>query len=322
MRGAKNENSNVRINQYFRKRTRKISKKLSQAGHELIVYQDRVEDDETIIERAKEADILIITNLPLSAKVINACTNLKMISVAFTGIDHIDIQACRENDIIVSNSSGYANQAVAELVFGLIISIFRNIIPADQATRTGQTRAGLVGNEISGKTMGIVGPGSIGQKVAEIAKAFGCKLLAYGTHKRDEVLNLGAEYVSLEELMQQSDIVSLHVPLNESTKNLIDKEELSLMKSSSILINAARGPVVNSQALADALNNEQIAAAGLDVFDSEPPISGDDPLINAKNTILTPHVAFATEESFLKRADIVFDNIEKYLEGNPQNVMN
>ncbi|MEJ6949466.1 2-hydroxyacid dehydrogenase [Natronospora cellulosivora (SeqCode)] len=304
------------------KELEKYREDLEKAGHELIAYQDRVEDDDVLIERAKEADILIITNLPLSANVINSCPNLKMISVAFTGIDHIDMDACKENNITVSNSSGYANQAVAELVFGLAISIMRNIIPCDKATRDGKTRTGLVGNEISGKTFGIVGPGSIGQKVAEIAKAFGCKLLAYGTSQREEVIKLGAEYVSLEELMEKSDIVSLHVPLLESTRNLIDKEKLALMKSNGILINAARGPVVDSQALANALNNEEIAGAGIDVFEMEPPIPGDHPLLNAKNVVLAPHVAFATDESFIKRAVIVFENIDKYLAGDPQNVMN
>ncbi|MFP4017429.1 MAG: 2-hydroxyacid dehydrogenase [Halanaerobiales bacterium] len=303
------------------KELEKYRKNLEEAGHELIAYQDRVEDDDILIERAKDADIIVITNLALSANVIKSCKNLKMISVAFTGIDHIDMDACREKNITVCNSSGYANQAVAELVFGLTILIMRNIISCDKATRDGKTRAGLVGNEIAGKTFGIVGPGSIGLKVAEIAKAFGCSLLAFGTREREEALKLGVKYVSLEELMKESDIISLHVPLVESTINLINKEKLSLMKSSAILINAARGAVVNSEALAKALNNDEIAGAGIDVFEMEPPIPAEHPLLNAKNVVLAPHVAFATDESFIKRAAIVFENIEKYLAGNPQNVM-
>lgn len=304
------------------KELEKYRKKLEDGGHQLVSYQDRVEEDEVLIERAKEADILIITNLPLSANLINSCPNLKMISVAFTGIDHIDMDACRKKDIIVSNSSGYANQAVAELVFGLIISLMRNINQCDQATRASKTRSGLIGSELSGKTLGIVGPGSIGLKVAEIGKAFGCKLLGYARHKREDVLDLGLSYTSLDQLMKESDIVSLHVPLNDLTRNLISEEKIALMKENAILINAARGPVLDNQALADALNNGEIAGAGIDVFDTEPPISKDNPLLEAKNTIVTPHVAFATEESFLKRAAIVFENIDKYLDGNPQNVMN
>lgn len=300
----------------------KYQKMLSNLGHELVVYKDRVEEDDVLIKRGKDADILIITNLPLSANVINACPILKMISVAFTGIDHIAMETCKERDIVVCNSSGYANQAVAELVFGLVIAIYRNIIPCDKATRNSETRAGLIGNEISGKAFGIVGVGNIGIKVAEIAKAFGCKLMAYDVNESQEALDLGVKYVELDELMSKSDIISLHVPLLESTRNLVDKEKIALMKSSAILINAARGPVVNSQALANALNNEEIAGAGIDVFEMEPPIPGDHPLLNSKNTILTPHVAFASDESFLKRADIVFNNITKWLNGNPQNVMN
>ncbi|QTL97789.1 hydroxyacid dehydrogenase [Iocasia frigidifontis] len=304
------------------KELRKYRKKLEDAGHQLIVYQDRVEDENLLIERAGDADILIITNLPLSEKVINSCPNLKMISVAFTGVDHIDMKACKANDVLVCNSSGYADQAVAELVFGMIISIMRNIKSCDDVTRSGGTRSGLIGNEIAGKVFGIVGIGSIGLKVAEIAKTLGCKLLGYATHQREEALNLGVEYLSLDELMKKSDIVSLHVPLVESTRNLIDREKLSLMKESAILINTSRGPVVDSKALADVLNNQKIAGAGIDVFEMEPPIPERHPLLNSKNTILTPHAAFATEESFVKRAAIVFDNIEKYLAGSPQNVIN
>ncbi|MFP4016689.1 MAG: 2-hydroxyacid dehydrogenase [Halanaerobiales bacterium] len=299
----------------------KYRRNLEEAGHQLEVYSDRVEDDDILIERAGDADILIITNLPLSARVINACQNLKMISVAFTGVDHIDMEACSKNDVLVCNSSGYANQAVAELVFGMTISLLRKMNACDNVVRAGGTRAGLIGNEMAGKVFGIVGPGAIGLRVAEIAKVFGCKLLGYGTHQRDEALKLGIEYVSLEELMKESDIVSLHVPLKESTRKLINKEKIDLMKSTAILINTARGPVVDSQALADALNNGKIAGAGIDVFEMEPPIPEDHPLLNAKNTILAPHVAFATDEAFRKRAAIVFDNIKKYQAGNPQNVI-
>ncbi len=274
-----------------------------------------------MIKRAEVADILIIANQPLSAEVINACPNLKMISVAFTGFDHIDIDTCRENDILVANSSGYANQAVAELAFGLTIDLMRNIKDSDQAVREGKTRAGLIGNELAGKNFGIVGFGSIGQKTARIADAFGCNILVDNHKKHKAGEELGVEYLELDQLMQKSDIVSLHVPLKEATEKLIDQEKIALMKKSAILINTARGPVIDSQALANALNNDQIAGAGIDVFEMEPPIPAGHPLLNAKNTILTPHTAFATEEAFLKRAEIVFANIEKWLADEPQNVV-
>lgn len=295
--------------------------KLEAEGHQLIAYSNRAEDEAEMIKRAEVADILIIANQPLSAEVINFCPNLKMISVAFTGFDHIAIEACRKNDILVSNSSGYANQAVAELVFGLTIDLMRKIKDSDQAVREGETRTGLIGNELAGKNFGIVGFGSIGQKTARIADAFGCNILV-DNHKKDKAgEELDVEYLELDQLMQKSDIVSLHLPLKEATENLIDQEKISLMKKSAILINTARGPVVDSQALADALNKEEIAGAGIDVFDMEPPIPAGHPLLNAKNSILTPHTAFATEEAFLKRAEIVFANIEKWLAGNPQNVV-
>jgi len=290
-------------------------------GHQLTAYSTRAESDQEMIKRAEEAEILIIANQPLSAEVINACSNLKMISVAFTGFDHIAMEACQENDILVANSSGYANQAVSELVFGLTIDLMRKIKDSDEAVRAGKTRAGLIGNELAGKKFGIIGFGAIGQKTARIADAFGCKILV-DDHKEHQLgEELGVEYLPIAELLRKSDIVSLHVPLKDSTVDLIDAEKIALMKKSAILINTARGPVVNSQALAEALNKEQIAGAGIDVFEMEPPIPEDHPLLSAKNTILTPHTAFATEEAFIKRAEIVFANIEKWLAGKPQNIL-
>ena len=293
----------------------------AEKGHELITYAERAENDAEMIERAKDAEIMIIANQPLSANVINSCPNLKMISVAFTGFDHIDMEACRENDILVSNSSGYANQAVAELVFGLTIDLMRNLKACDQATRESKTRDGLIGNELAGKNFGIIGFGSIGQKTAKIAKAFGCNLLVDNHKEYPTGKELGVEYLDIDEVMAKSDIISLHVPLKESTEGLIDAQKIGLMKEDAILINTARGPVVDSKALAAALNNEEIAGAGIDVFEMEPPIPEDHPLLNAKNTVLAPHVAFATDEAFLKRAEIVFANIENWLDGKPQNVV-
>ena len=300
----------------------KYRKELEKKGHEFISYDDRVEDDNEIIKRAKDADVIIITNLPLSAHVINSCPNLKLISLAFTGFDHIDMQACNENDIIISNASGYADQAVAELVFGMSINLLRNIKESDQVTREGKTRKGLIGNELAGKKFGIIGTGNIGMQVARIADAFDVELLGHSRSENEEALELGMKYLSLEELLSESDIVSVHVPLNEATINLIDKEEIAMMNENAVLINCARGPIVNSEALAEALNKEEIAGAGIDVFEEEPPISKDHPLLNSKNTIVSPHVAFATEEAFEKRAEIVFNNIYKWLEEEPQNVVN
>ncbi|MEQ8197344.1 MAG: 2-hydroxyacid dehydrogenase [Clostridiaceae bacterium] len=285
---------------------------------EIIYYDTRAEDTETLIERSKEADAVVLSNLPYKKEVIENCPSLKMICVAFTGVDHVAMDYCKEKKITVCNCAGYSTAAVADLVFGMVISLYRNIIPCDKVTREGGTKDGLVGFELEGKKFGVVGAGAIGMRTAMIAKAFGCEVYAYSRTKKDIE---GIEFVDLDTLMSTCDIVSLHVPLNETTKGLINKEKLSLMKKSAILINTARGPVVNSDALAEALNSGEIAGAGVDVFEVEPPIPVEHVLFGAKNLIVTPHIAFATAQAFEKRAVIVFDNIQQWLIGTPQNVM-
>ncbi|HHT01759.1 MAG TPA: hydroxyacid dehydrogenase [Firmicutes bacterium] len=298
-----------------------LAKPLVAAGHEVVAFADRVEDNAVLMERAKDADVLLLTSLPLAGEVIRSVPNLQLISVAFTGVDHIDMATCRELGIIVCNSSGYATHAVAELAFGFMIAVMRFMLPCDAATRAGKTRAGLIGNELFGKTLGIVGTGKIGLRVAELGQAFGCRLLVCDPVEREEAKQLGAKYVSLDELMAESDVVTVHAPLTDETKGLINAGKIALMKPTSVLVNCARGPIVDSEALAAALNDGKIAGAGIDVFEMEPPIPADHPLLNAKNVVVAPHVAFATEEAIFKRAKIVFDNITAWLAGNPQNVM-
>lgn len=285
---------------------------------EVVYYDTRVTDTETLIERGKDADIIAVSNLPLNADVIDGCKNLKMLSVAFTGVDHIALDACRRNGVLVSNCAGYSTAAVADLVFGLLISLYRNIPACNEVVRREGTKDGLVGFELEGKKFGVVGTGAIGLRVAAIAQAFGCEVLAYSRTKKDVP---GITYTALDTLLSQCDIVSLHTPLNDSTRGLIGKEQLALMKKNAILINTARGPVVDSQALAEALNEERIAGACIDVFETEPPVKKEHPLLNAKHVIATPHVAFATKEALVKRAVIVFDNITAWLNNAPQNVM-
>ena len=299
----------------------KLAEGLRAAGHELIYWDTKVTDTPSLIERGQDADILVVANMPLKGEVIEGCPRVKYIAVAFTGVDHVDLAACRKRGIAVSNAAGYSTNAVAELVFGLAIGLYRSIPACDQRARTGGTKDGLVGPELHGKTMGIVGTGAIGRRVAAIASAFGCKLLAYSRTEREEMKALGAEYVTLEELMERSDIVSLHVPVTDGTRGLIGRELLAKMKNSAILINTARGPVVDNAALAEALENGSIAGAGIDVFDMEPPIPGDYPLLTAPHTILTPHVAFATDEAMEIRADITISNIEHWIAGDQINVI-
>ena len=300
----------------------KIAADIKEAGHELIIYDNRPQEDEEIIKRIGAAEIAVIANLPLSAEVLKACPQLELISVAFTGVDHIDLDTCREEDITVCNAPGYSTYAVAELALGLMISVMRNLIAGDAAVRQEKTRAGLIGPELYGKTLGIIGTGSIGLRVAELGQAFGCELLGYNRSQKQAAQKLGLEYVDLETLMAESDIVSLHLPHTDQTEGLIDRSKIDLMQDSSIFINTARGPIVDNAALADALKEGNIAGAGIDVFEMEPPLPKDHPLVDAPHTVLTPHVAFATPEAFQRRVKTVFANIRAWLTDEAQNVMN
>lgn len=287
-------------------------------GMEVVCYKDRKEDVETLIERSKDADVIVLSNFKYPKAVMEQCPNLRYICVAFTGYDHIDMDYCRERGIVVSNCAGYSTVAVADLVFGFVIDLYRNIITCNDVVRKGGTKAGLIGPELEGKKFGIIGAGAIGLRVAKIANAFGCDVYAYSRTKKD-VGNV--TFVDLDTLLSTCDIVSLHVPQNTQTVGLIDAKKIALMKEDAILINTARGPIVDSQALAKALNEGKIAGAAVDVFEVEPPISREHPLLHAKNCIATPHIAFASVQAMYKRADIVCDNIKSYLAGIPVNVV-
>lgn len=297
-----------------------MAKPFIDAGHEFVFCGEPISTEEEKIEKAKDADVLIIANSPLRANIINACENLKMISVAFTGVDHLDLDACKAKGIRVSNAQGYATDTTAEMTIGLMLACLRNIVPYNEITKNGGTLHGYKHNTLKGKTIGIIGTGAIGRRVAELTKVFGCKLLGYDTFESEEAKKIGIEYRTLEEVFAESDIVTMHAPLLESTKNLANKDTIGKMKKTGIFINCARGPLVDSQALADALNEDRIARAGIDVFEMEPPLPKEHPLLNAKNIILTPHVAYFSEESFEDRVKIVCDNIKAWLDGNMINV--
>ena len=277
---------------------------------------ERDTDIEKQKERLKDADVLMIANMPLKQEVLNACEKLKFIDVAFTGVDHIPVAAAKERHIAVSNASGYSNESVAELVLGVTLSLLRRVMIVDKNTRTGKTVDGNVGVELQGKTVGIIGTGAIGSRTAELFSAFGCRVLGYNPHPKEIT---GIINVTMEELLEKSDIITLHCPLNDSTRGLIDGEKIAKMKDGAVLINASRGPVVDTKALADALIQGKLSAAGIDVYDVEPPISEDNPLLKAPNTILTPHIAFLTAESMEKRAKIVFDSLDQWMKGNQIN---
>ena len=277
---------------------------LTAAGHTFAAFE-RSADPAVLIQHSQDADVLMLANMPLPGQVIRACKQLKFIDVAFTGVD-------------VSNASGYSNDSVAELTLCMALSLLRNLPQVDARCREGKTKDGLVGRELRGKTVGLVGTGAIGARVAELFAAFGCRVLAANDHSRKPSTAL-ITYLPLAELLPQVDILSLHCPLNEGTRGLIGAQALSRIKRGAILINAARGPVVDTAALAEALHSGQLGGAGIDVFETEPPLPTDHPLLHTPNTIVTPHVAFATKESMEKRADIVFRSLQLWLQGEQIN---
>ena len=277
-------------------------------------------DIPTLIAETRGADAMIIANMPMPAEVIAACDRLQFIDVAFTGVDHVGLDAARAKGVKVSNASGYSNEAVSELVIGMALSMLRNIPQVQQRARTGGTKEGLVGCELRGKTVGIIGYGRIGSRTGELLHAFGCHVLAQERGKPRQYPDY-VEAVPQDELLRRSDLVVLHCPLNDSTRGMINYEKLSLMKRSAILINVARGPVTVESDLARALQEGLIAGAAVDVFTQEPPLPADAPLLSAPHTLLTPHVAFATRESMTLRARIVFDNLRAWLDGGQENVI-
>ena len=294
-------------------RAKQLSEIYAQKGHQFVVYPDRKEDAPTLIERMQGAEVVIVSNIPLRKEVLQECKDLKFLNVAFTGLDHIDQDYCKENNILIRNASGYATQAVAELAVGLMLDVYRQMTSFDLATRKLGTRNNILGRELRGKTVALIGTGAIGLATAKLLKAFGCKLIAYSRSERKEALELGIEYLSLEEAVKQADIISLHTPLTKDTQNLISKEILLLCKPSAILINTARGGVIDNLALANALNEDRLAGAGIDVYEKEPPLEENHPLLSAKNTVLLPHVAYATRESFDIRIDIILNNLNQYI---------
>lgn len=283
-------------------------KSLRLSGHEVIIYPDRC--PEKNIERASDADIVVESNMPLNKEFFDSCPNLKMLSIAFTGLDHIDMKECERRGIVVNNAAGYSTEAVAEEAICMMIGLYRHIMENDQITRQCSGNSIAPGREIANKTVGVIGLGAIGIRTAKLAQAFGCKVIAWNrTPKEVENVTL----VDKETLLRESDIVTLHIALNDETRDFITKKELEIMKPSAIIINAARGPIINSSDLANALKNGTISGAALDVYDNEPPLKNDNPLLSAPNTILLPHIGFATKEAFEARLKIVVSNIERFL---------
>ena len=294
-------------------KAQEIAEQLAKHNLEFQCYRDRKEDTAILVERMKDAEVVIVSNIKIGADVLSQCPKLKLLDVAFTGLDHIDLAYCEAHGIKVVNASGYATEGVAELAIGLMIDVYRHITALDADTRQGGTRNNFLGRELRGKRVGIVGTGAIGARTAQLLQCFGCEVVAWSRSERQQVLDMGVPYLPLDELMRTSDIISLHVPLTAETHHLISREYLAMCKPTAVLINTARGNVVDMDALADALCNGKLAGAGIDVFEKEPPLATDHPLLHAPNCVVVPHVGYATREAFDDRIDIVINNIYREL---------
>ena len=282
-------------------------------GHTFTYYMDRREEESTLVERMASADVAVISNIKLPAAVLSQCTALRYLSVAFTGLDHIDLEYCKAHNITVQNAAGYSTTAVSELAVGMMLDLLRNIVTLSELTHQGGSRGTFLGRELRGKTVGIVGTGAIGTATAHLLLAFGAKVIAWSRTERPEVKAMGVHYMAFDDLLRQSDIVSLHVPLCDETRGIIGERELALMKPTALLVNTARGPVCDIAAVGKALVDGRITGAAFDVFEKEPPLPLDHLLLSTNRCLVTPHVAFATEESFAARADIVFGHVDDWL---------
>jgi len=280
---------------------------------------------EEVAGKIGDADAVLCNKTPITRDVIQKCPNLKYIGLFATGYNNIDIPAATERNIIVCNAGAYSTHAVVQHTFALLFSLAGNLNVYHEAVRAGDWERSPVFSyfpypvhELYQKTFGIIGYGSIGRNVAKVADAFGMRVLI---HTRTKPENCEFTLVSQEELFRQSDVVSIHCPLTEQTADLICKKNLDLMKKSAYLINTARGGIVREQDLADALNHDRIAGAGLDVLVSEP-MSPDTPLKTAKNCLITPHIAWSAVETRERLLQIVSENLKAYLAGSPINQVN
>ena len=281
--------------------------------------------DAEIVARAVGAEILLTNKTPVTAGTIAALPKLRFIGVLATGVNVVDIAAAKARGIPVCNVPGYGTASVAQHVFALLLELTQHAGHHAQTVREGRWSAcpdfcywdfPLV--ELAGLTLGIVGCGSIGAAVARIGLAFGMKIIASARRPRSAD---GVEFVSTEEIFRRADVVTLHCPLTEETRGLVNAVLIATMKSGAFLINTGRGPLVVEQDLADALNAGRIAGAALDVLSTEPPPPGN-PLFAAKNCIITPHIAWATHASRARLMDVVAENLRAFLSGNPRNVVN
>lgn len=291
---------------------------------ELTVY-DRTQPEE-IIERAKHAEIVLTNKVCLREQEIEQLPNLKYIGVLATGYNVVDIDAARQHGIVVTNVPAYSTESVAQMVFAHLLTVTNRTEHYARLNREGKWTAcpdfcywDTELTELAGKTFGIVGLGNIGNRVATIALALGMKVVAY-TSKSADSLPLGITKLTMEELLTQSDVLSLHCPLTPETHQLINRQTLQKMKPTAILINTGRGPLVNDQDVAAALSEHRLRAYCADVLSEEPPRT-DNPLLKCENAFITPHIAWATKEARTRLIDVAISNVIAFIEGNPMNVV-
>lgn len=281
---------------------------------ELKIFNTKSESLKEFIERIKDVDIVLNIRAysKFTKEILRSCSKLKMISIWGAGTDHVDLKAAKELGITIANTHGSSTISIAEHTLALIFAVSRNIPEIHHAVKRGQWPRGYV-VELYGKILGVIGTGSIGQRVCELGRGIGMKVIAWTYHPSDEkAKRWGIEFVSLEELLERSDVVSLHLRLSPETEGLIGKKEFDLMKPTSIFINTARGAIVDHSALVQALKEKKIAAAGIDVYPTEP-IPADDPILKLDNVVLTPHSAGMTIEATDAGLNMAVDNIIKFL---------
>lgn len=296
---------------------------------ECVVYdRTSLNNVQEAIDRIGDAEIVFTNKTPMPKALFDACPSIKFVGVLATGYNVVDVNAAKEKGIIVTNIPTYGTAAVGQFTIALLLEICHHIGHHNEAVHNGKWENNadwcfwdypLI--ELDGKTMGIIGYGRIGQSTGKIAQALGMKVLAYDEYKNPSLESGTCKYVELNELLKQSDVIALHCPLFPNTQGIINKENIAKMKDGVIILNDSRGPLIVEQDLADALNSGKVAAAGLDVVSTEP-IKGNNPLLNAKNCIITPHIAWAPKESRKRLMDIAVNNLEAFIAGNPVNVVN
>lgn len=293
---------------------------------DLTVY-DRTPADQ-VVKRIGDAEIVYTNKTPITRETLESCTNIRFIGVLATGYDIVNKDAAKEKGIPVSNIPSYGTDAVSQFAIALLLELCHHIGAHSDSVKNGDWSKNpdwcywnfpLI--ELAGKTMGIIGLGRIGQGTARIAQALGMKVIAHDSHKRPELATEACRYAELDELFSESDIIVLHCPLLPETAGIINKKNIAKMKDHVMIINNSRGPLVVEEDLCEALNSGKVSGAGLDVASTEP-IRADNPLLKAKNCIITPHISWAPKESRQRLMDIAADNLKKYLEGNPINIVN